>query len=192
MERQFRCLEWEEPNIWNSRSHNRNRCIPQGLGGLLRGGSYGRSVVPRGIPVTHQLSRALCRSVCNNDLCRIQSSNESSPTDGECFRNSLHQQNGTNKITNPSPSSHRSMGMVLTTQNSNRGAVSSRGLEHTGRQRVQSHVRCSRIAELNQLWGPLKVDGSHHFCEPSVLPFTAGDQTHRPKLWMLSPKTGTR
>ena len=53
--------------------------------------------------------------------------------------------NGKNKITSPSWSSHRPMGMVPTTQNSNRGAVSSRGLEHKDRQRVQSHTRSSRL-----------------------------------------------
>ena len=135
-------LVWWRDNLdaWNGKSlisgsHNRNRCLPQGLGDLLHRGSYGRSVVPRGIPVTDQLSRAPSRS-----LCKFQSSNESLPTDGECFRSPLHQQNGRNKIICLSPSSYRSMRMVLTTQNSNRGGVSSRGLEHTGRQRVQSHV----------------------------------------------------
>ena len=74
---QFRCMEWEGPHIWISRSRNRNKCIPQGLEGLLHGGCYGRSVVPRRISVTHQLSRAPSRSLCNTDLCKIQSSNES-------------------------------------------------------------------------------------------------------------------
>ena len=145
VEGQFRCMEWEEPHIRISGSHNRTRCIPQGLGGLLHGGCYGRAVVPRRISATHQLSRAPSRSLCNKDLCKIQSSNESSPTDGQQFCGPLHQQNGENKITSPSSSSHRSMGMVLTTQNLSRGPVSPWGLKHKGRQGVQGHVRSSRL-----------------------------------------------
>ena len=145
VEGQFRCMEWEEPHIRISGSHNRNRRIPQGLGGLLHGGCYGRSVVPRRISATDQLSRAPSRSLCNKDLCKIQSSNESSPTDGQRFCGPLHQQNGGNKIISPSSSSHRSMGMVLTTQNSSRGPVSPRCLKYKGRQGVQGHVRSSRL-----------------------------------------------
>ena len=84
VEGQLRCMEWEEPHIRISRSHNRNRCIAQGLGGLLHGGCYGRSVVPRRISVTHQLSRVPSMSLCNTHLCNIQSSNESSPSNGQC------------------------------------------------------------------------------------------------------------
>ena len=133
------------PDLRISGSHNRNRRIPQGLGGLLHVGCYGRSVVPRRISATHQLSRAPSRSLCNKDLCKIQSSNESSPTDGQRFCGPLHQQNGGNKIISPSSSSHRSMGMVLTTQNSSRGPVSPRCLKYKGRQGVQGHVRSSRL-----------------------------------------------
>ena len=55
-----------------------------------------------------------------------------------CYKNK-------NKITSPSSSIHRSIGMVLTTQNSSRGPVSPWRLKHKGRQGVQGHVRSSRL-----------------------------------------------
>ena len=154
MEGQFRCVEWEEPHIWISGSHNRNRCIPQGLGGLLHGGCYGRSVVPRRISVTHQLSRAPSRSLCNTDLCKIQSSNESSPTYGQCFRGPLHQQNGGKKSPVLARLAIDLWEWCLQQKNSSRGAVSSWSLKHKGRQGVQGHVRSSRL-EI----GPVSVCG---------------------------------
>ena len=99
-------------------------------------------------------------------------------------------------ITSPSLFSHRSMGMVLTAQNSNRGAVFFWVL-HIGADR-ESRVMLDLyewklhplvFAGLIQLWGPLEVD---LFASTQLPRFYSWRPDPQPKLWMRFLKTAIR
>ena len=87
-------MEWKSTIPQFCPPSDRNRCIPQGLGGVLRKSKYRGPMVYRRTETSHKLSRTPCRVLCHQNFLRKQSGRTCQTVDGQCFSSGLHQQNG--------------------------------------------------------------------------------------------------
>ena len=138
-------MEWKSSGFGFSRLSNRNRCLPTRLGGILQRSVHRGSVVSRGIPFPHKLSRTSGWGICCQDLCERQSSNASPLVNGQFDCRPLHQQDGGHKIPSSGTFGIRSMGVVPSPQCPHRGSVFTRGTKCPSRPRISSISRPSRL-----------------------------------------------
>ena len=76
-------MEWKSAIPEFCRHSDRNRCVPQGLGGVLRRSKYRGPMVYRRTEVSHKLSRPPCRVLCHQNLLQKQSSRTCQTADGQ-------------------------------------------------------------------------------------------------------------
>ena len=132
-----------------SRFNHRNRCLSERVGSLLFGSFHGGSVVT---PGANARTRTPCRSVCSQEFCQKQSTNENSLAHGQCLSSVLHQQDGGNQVPCSRSVSHRSLAMVSQPQFSVGGSSHSRGVECQSRSGVTNLARPQRLATISMLF----------------------------------------
>ena len=171
VEGQLTSLEWKGPSYRESRLNYRDRCLQKRLGGILYGNVHRRGVVPSRIFSAHKLPGTFSRSLCNKNFYQGKSPNDCSPAYGQYVCSTLHKQDGRYQIPCSGSFSTRSLGLVSRTQNSGGSKVSTRHIEYSSRQGVQSNAgpprletRPPSVLHNKSAVGPT---GSGSFCFPA-------------------------
>ena len=141
MEEQLKSLEWK--GFEGSRLNNQDRCLQKGLESILHGNVHRGAVVPSRNFLAHKLSGTSSRSL--KSLYQRQGADDCLPADGQYVCSTLHKRNQRYKIPRSVLFSTRSLALVSTTQDSCGSQVSTRHIEYSGGQGVQSYGGASRL-----------------------------------------------
>ena len=145
VERSSPSMEWPCTVPETSRSHHRNRCVTEGMGGILPRYKYRGSMVLRRKEVPYKLSRTSGRVTGNQDLHKRQNVCTCEAVNGQCSGSSIHKQDGGYSFPSAIKFSIRPLGMVHSQQDGGFSAASSRMSECSSGQRVPSFTRFQRL-----------------------------------------------
>ena len=169
-------VEWQSSVPKVCRPSNRNRCLTQGLGGLLRRSKYRGPMVFKRTETSHKFFRTPSRILCNQNLLQEQGSSTCQTADGQCVSSSLHQQNGGHPFPNSSQFGYRPLELVPRPQNTGVGRTPTRSSELEGRQRISSDNRLQRLEIESSIFrNPCSEMGtfaSRSLCLPTNFPVT--------------------
>ncbi len=138
-------IEWKSAIPEFCRPSDRNRCVTQGLWGVLRRSKYSGPMVYRRTEVSHKLSRTPCRVLCHQNVLQKQSSRTCQTVDGQSISSGLHQQNGGHTLKNSSQVGYRSLELVPRPQNTYVGRTPTRSSEFQSRQEISCGDRPQRL-----------------------------------------------
>ena len=113
VERPSSCMEWPGFVSGSCRAYNRDGCLSEGVGSILRGSEDRGSLVLRRKETSHKLSQTPCMFFGNQNIHQIQSLCSCKTADGQCISSCLYKQDGGYSFPGFSETSDRSVGMVL-------------------------------------------------------------------------------